>query len=59
MKDLKSLTIPLPDEETQAKVAAAVAERQSLYRQIEQLKAQIAEKRRSSWPHAELQSPPD
>lgn len=36
----KSLAIPLPDEETQAKVAAAVAERQNLYRQIEQLKAQ-------------------
>ncbi len=59
MKDLKSLAIPLPDKETQAKVEAAVAERQALFRQIEQLKAQIAEERRSSWPHAELSSPPD
>lgn len=59
MKDLKSLAIPLPDKETQAKVAAAVAERQALYRQIAQLKAQIAEERRSNWPHAELRSPQD
>lgn len=59
MKDLKSLVIPLPDEETQAKVAAAVVERQALYRQIEQLKVQIVEKRRSSWPHLELRSPKD
>jgi type I restriction-modification system DNA methylase subunit len=59
MKDLKSLAIPLPDKETQAKVEAAVAERQALYRQIEQLKAQIAMARRSSWPHSELRSPQD
>lgn len=57
MKDLKSLAIPLPDKETQAKVAAAVAERQALYRQIEQLKARIAKERRSNWPHSELRSP--
>jgi hypothetical protein len=59
MKDLKSLAIPLPDKETQAKVETAVAERQALFRQIEQLKAQIAEERRSSWPHAELRSSSD
>ena len=59
MKDLKSLVIPLPDKKTQAKVAAAVAERQALYREIEQLKAQIAMARRSSWPHSELRSPQD
>lgn len=59
MKDLKSLAIPLPDKETQAKVAAVVAERQDLYRQIAQLKAQIAMARRSSWPHSELRSPQD
>ena len=59
MKDLKSLVIPLPDKETQAKVAAAAAERQALYRQIEQLKAQIVTARRSNWPHAELRSPQD
>ena len=59
MKDLKSLAIPLPDMETQAKVEAAVAERQALYRQIEQLKAQIALERRSNWPHSELRSPQD
>lgn len=59
MKDLKSLAIPLPDKETQARVAAAVAERQALYRQIEQLKAQIVTARRSNWPHAELRSPQD
>lgn len=59
MKDLKRLVIPLPDKETQAKVAAAVAERQALYREIEQLKAQIAMARRSSWPHSELRSPQD
>lgn len=55
MKDLKRIEIPLPDKETQAKVAAAVAERQALYREIERIKAQIAEERRSSWPHSELQ----
>lgn len=59
MKDLKSLKIPLPDMETRARVEASVAERQALYRQIEQIRAQIAMARRSSWPHAELQSPPD
>ncbi len=59
MKDLKSLAIPLPDKETQAKIVVAVAERQALYRQIEQLKAQIATARRSNWPHSELRSPQD
>ena len=59
MKDLKSLAFPLHDMETQAKVEAAVAERQALYRQIEQLKAQIALERRSNWPHSELRSPQD
>lgn len=57
MKDLKSLTIPLPNKETQAKVAAALAEREALYNQIEQLKALIVASRRSNWPHAELRSP--
>lgn len=59
MKDLKSLAIPLPDMETQARVEAAVAERQALYRQIEQIRVQITLERRSNWPHSELQSPQD
>ncbi|WP_019956672.1 N-6 DNA methylase [Yoonia vestfoldensis] len=59
MKDLKSLAIPLPDKETQAKVEAAVADRQALYRRIEQLEAQITMERRSNWPHSELRSPQD
>lgn len=59
MKDLKSLAIPLPNMETQAKVEAAASDRQSLYRQIERLKVQITKERRSNWPHAELRSPKD
>ena len=56
MKDLKSFSIPLPDKETQNEIAAAVARRQAIHKQIEQLKAEIENERKSSWPHKELRS---
>lgn len=54
MQDLKSLPVPVPSPEEQAKTVEAFRARQDLYAEIQRVRDQIKNHRDSSWPHQDL-----
>ncbi|WP_172982834.1 restriction endonuclease subunit S [Roseovarius bejariae] len=54
MKDLKSLPIPVPTMEEQAKIREEFAKRQDAFRELERLRQEIGAMKAKSWPHRDL-----
>lgn len=56
MKDLKALTIPLPDADTLREMHKGFQRQHEILAQIEELRKQLEDERAACWPHRELRA---
>lgn len=57
MKDLKSLPVPVPNVEEQAKIGEEFAQRRDAFQELDRLRREIGAMRARSWPHRDLPAP--